>query len=110
MTFIINKSAYRTACLYAACGYEVIARLYLKKHMDGNYELIKRQDIQVVNIKAEQLAGLSQTLFEYHDKLDHFQLKTICSLVYDIAGEIHDWTEKEEKIVMSLEEEARRNG
>jgi hypothetical protein len=24
-----------------------------------------------VNIKAEQLAGLSQTLFEYHDKLDH---------------------------------------
>ena len=66
--------------------------------------------IQVVNIKAEQLAGLSQTLFEYHDKLHHFQLKTICSLVYDIAGEIHDWTEKEEEIVMSLEEEARRNG
>ncbi|EKS6373371.1 hypothetical protein ACEO7N_004265 [Enterobacter hormaechei] len=72
--------------------------------------LSKRQDIQVVNIKAEQLAGLSQTLFEYHDKLDHFQLKTICSLVYDIAGEIHDWTEKEEEIVMSLEEENRRNG
>ncbi|WP_320703563.1 hypothetical protein [Enterobacter asburiae] len=73
--------------------------------------LLKRQDIQVVNIKAEQLAGLSQTLFEYHDKLDHFQLKTICSLVYDLAaGEIHDWTEKEEEIVMSLEEEARRNG
>lgn len=56
--------------------------------------LSKRQDIQVVNIKAEQLAGLSQTLFEYHDKLDRFQLKTICSLVYDLAGEIHDWTEK----------------
>lgn len=70
----------------------------------------QRQDIQGVNIKAEQLAGLSQTLFEQHDKLDHFQLKTICSLVYDIAGEIHDWTEKEEGIVMSLEEEARRNG
>lgn len=31
MTFIIDKSAYRTACLYVACGYEVIARLYLKK-------------------------------------------------------------------------------
>lgn len=42
MTFIIDKSAYRTACLYAACGYEVIARLYLKKHMVGNYELIKK--------------------------------------------------------------------
>jgi hypothetical protein len=45
--------------------------------------LFKRQDIQSVNIKAEQLAGLSQTLFEYHDKLDHFQLKAICALVYD---------------------------
>ena len=36
---------------------------------------LKRQDIQCVNIKAEQLVGLSQTLFEYHDKLDWFQLK-----------------------------------
>ncbi|AYA11088.1 MULTISPECIES: hypothetical protein [Enterobacter cloacae complex] len=71
--------------------------------------VLKRQDIQSVNIKAEQLAGLSQTLFEYHDKLDHFQLKTICALVYDLAADIHDWTEKEEEIVMSLEEE-QRNG
>lgn len=71
--------------------------------------VLKRQDIQGVNIKAEQLAGLSQTLFEYHDKLDHFQLKTICALVYDLAADIHDWTEKEEEIVMNLEEE-QRNG
>ena len=69
----------------------------------------KRQDVQPVNIKAEQLAGLSQTLFEYHDKLDHFQLKTICSLVYDLAAEIHNWTELEEEIVMTLEDE-QRNG
>jgi len=67
----------------------------------------ERQDVQYVNIKAEQLAGLSQTLFEYHDKLDQFQLKTICSLVYDLAADIYDWTEKEEGIVMSLEEEQR---
>lgn len=31
MTFIKDIAAYRTACLYAASGYEVIARLYLKK-------------------------------------------------------------------------------
>lgn len=73
-------------------------------------EILKRQDIQCVNIKAEQLAGLSQTLFEHRDNLDHFQLKTICALVYDLASDIHNWTEKEEEIVMSLEEEARRNG
>lgn len=71
--------------------------------------VLKRQDIQEVNIKAEQLAGLSQTLFEYHNKLDHFQLKTICALVYNLAADIHDWTEKEEEIVMGLEEE-KRNG
>lgn len=71
--------------------------------------VLKRQDIQEVNIKAEQLAGLSQTLFEYHNKLAHFQLKTICALVYELAADIHDWTEKEEEIVMGLEEE-KRNG
>ncbi|MEE9660791.1 hypothetical protein [Enterobacter cloacae complex sp. CARB60] len=67
--------------------------------------VLKRQDIQEVNIKAEKLPGLSQTLFEYQDKLDRFQLKTICALVYYLAAEIHGWTEKEEEIVMSLEEE-----
>ncbi|ELB7895777.1 hypothetical protein RH801_002344 [Citrobacter freundii] len=71
--------------------------------------LLKRQDIQEVNINAEKLSGLSQTLFEYHDKLDRFQLKTICALVYDLAAEIHAWTEKEEEIVIGLEEE-NRNG
>ena len=39
--------------------------------------VLKRQDIQEVNIKAEKLSGLTQALFEYHDKLDRFQLKTI---------------------------------
>ncbi|MCK1032108.1 hypothetical protein OSC10_14530 [Enterobacter hormaechei] len=71
--------------------------------------VLKRQDIQEVNIKAEKLPGLTQTLFECHDKLDRFQLKTICALVYDLAAEIHGWTEKEEEIVMGLEEE-KRNG
>ncbi|EHN8769827.1 hypothetical protein I4A95_004519 [Enterobacter hormaechei] len=69
--------------------------------------LLKRQDIQVVNIKAEQLAGLSQTLFEYHEKLDHFQLKNLCALVYDLSSQIHSWTEREEEIVMKLEEDNR---
>ena len=69
--------------------------------------LLKRQDIQVVNIKAEQLAGLSQTSFEYHEKLDHFQLKNLCALVYDLSYQIHSWTEREEEIVMKLEEDNR---
>lgn len=31
MTFIKDNAAYKSALMYAACGYEVIARLYLKK-------------------------------------------------------------------------------
>lgn len=31
MTFIKDKDAYRWACMFTECGYEVIARLYLKK-------------------------------------------------------------------------------
>ncbi len=31
MSFIIDRDAYRTALLYAASGYEVIAALYLRK-------------------------------------------------------------------------------
>ncbi|SCC62171.1 hypothetical protein [Kosakonia oryziphila] len=70
---------------------------------------LRRQDIQQVNITAEQLAGLAQTLFEYHEKLDHFQLRTLCSLVYDMSSRIHDWTEREEEIVLKLEDK-NRNG
>lgn len=70
---------------------------------------LKRQDIQQVNITAEHLAGLTQTLFEYHEQLDHFQLKTLCALAYDLSSQIHSWTEREEEIVLKLEEE-KRNG
>ncbi|SAE84501.1 Uncharacterised protein [Enterobacter hormaechei] len=61
--------------------------------------LLKRQDIQVVNIKAEQLAGLSQTLFEYHDKLDHFQLKTICSLVLTLLAKFMIGPKKKRRLL-----------
>ena len=70
---------------------------------------LKRQDIQQLNSTAEHLAGLTQTLFEYHEKLDNFQLKTLCALVYGLSSQIHSWTEREEEIVMKLEEE-NRNG
>lgn len=31
MTFIIDRNAYKTAPLYASCGQELIAGLYLRK-------------------------------------------------------------------------------
>lgn len=31
MTFIIDRNAYKTALLYASCGQELIAGLYLRK-------------------------------------------------------------------------------
>lgn len=72
-------------------------------------ETVKRQDVQNVNVIAEQLHGLAQTLFEYHDKLDSFQLKTISATIYDMSSSVHEWTEKEERIVFKLEEEARND-
>ena len=68
---------------------------------------LKRQDIQQLNNTAGHLAGLTQTLFEYHEKLDHFQLKTLCALAYELSSQIHSWTEREEEIVLKLEEENR---
>ena len=70
---------------------------------------LKRQDIQQINNTASHLAALTQTIFEYHEKLDRFQLKNLCALIYDLSSQIHSWTEREEEIVLKLDEE-RRNG
>jgi hypothetical protein len=90
MILILDIEAYRLALRYADAGQYVIAIYISKSVWAVIMSKFKRQDVQCVNIKAEQLAGLSQTLFEYHDKLDHFQLKTLCALVYDLASDIHD--------------------
>lgn len=37
MTFIVDRNAYKAALLYASCGQEVIAGLYLRKAYGGNY-------------------------------------------------------------------------
>lgn len=69
----------------------------------------ERQDIQSVNIHAEQLNFLLQTIFEHHDDFDCHQLKALCGLAYDLAGNVYEWTEAEEKIVSKLQERE-RNG
>lgn len=77
--------------------------------MDGNYEHFKKAGYSGRKYQSRTVIRFVANIYEYHDKLDRFQLKTICALVYDLAAEIHGWTEKEEEIVMSLEEE-QRNG
>ena len=77
--------------------------------MDGNYEHFKKAGYSGCKYQSRTVIWFVETLYEYHDKLDRFQLKTLCALVYDLAAEIHGWTEKEEEIVMGLEEE-KRNG
>lgn len=70
----------------------------------------ERQNILNVKVQAEQLNFLMQTIHAHHNDFDCHQLNALLGLAYDIAGSVYDWTEKEEEIVMSLEEEARRNG
>lgn len=67
----------------------------------------QRQDIQGVNIKAEQLNFLMQTIHAYHKDFDCHQLDGLLGLAYDLAGSVYSWTEKEEEIVLQNEDQQR---
>lgn len=68
----------------------------------------ERQDIQEVNIKAEQLNFLLQTMHAHHKDFDCFQMNALLGMAYDLAGGIYSWTEEEEKIVLANEDAQRR--
>lgn len=53
----------------------------------------ERHDIQEVNIKAEQLNFLMQTMHAHHEEFDKCQLNALLGLAYDIAGYVYSWTE-----------------
>ncbi|MBA7914291.1 hypothetical protein HV251_17285 [Enterobacter roggenkampii] len=69
--------------------------------------VLKRQDIQEVNIKAEQLNALMQTIHAHHEQFDRHQLDGLLGLAYDLASLIYNWTEKEETIVLANEDAQR---
>ncbi|MBD8434906.1 hypothetical protein [Klebsiella pneumoniae] len=70
--------------------------------------MYRRQDIQCVTIKAEQLNFLMQTIFTHRKDFDCHQLDGVLGLAYDLAGEVYSWMEKEEKIVQQNEDQKRR--
>ena len=67
----------------------------------------ERQDIQTLNIKAEQLNFLMQTIHAHHKDFDCYQLDGLLGLAYDLASLIYNWTEKEETIVLANEDAQR---
>ncbi|WGG55194.1 hypothetical protein QCD67_20640 [Enterobacter roggenkampii] len=67
-----------------------------------------RQDVQGVNIKAEQLNFLMQTIHAHHKDFDCHQLDGLLGLVYDLAGSVYSWTEEEERIVLANEDAQRK--
>ncbi|HCB1630607.1 hypothetical protein [Enterobacter kobei] len=66
------------------------------------------QDIQGVNIKAEQLNFLMQTIHAHHKDFDCQQLDGLLGLAYDLAGSVYSWTEEEERIVLANEDAQRK--
>ncbi|EHQ5579798.1 hypothetical protein ACUYMX_003403 [Escherichia coli] len=70
--------------------------------------ILKRQDIQGVNIKAEQLNFLMQTIHAHHKDFDCHQLDGLLGLAYDLAGSVYSWTEEEERIVLANEDAQRK--
>lgn len=67
-----------------------------------------RQDVQGVNIKAEQLNFLMQTIHAHHKDFDCHQLDGLLGLAYDPAGSVYSWTEAEERIVLENEDAQRK--
>lgn len=67
----------------------------------------KRQDIQSVNLIAENLNALLQTIHAHHKDFDSQQLDSLLGLAYDLAGNVYSWTEAEEKIVLAIEDTQR---
>lgn len=67
----------------------------------------ERQDIQTVNVKAEQLNVLMQTIHAHHEQFDRHQLDGLLGLAYDLAGSVYSWTE-EERIVLANEDAQRK--
>lgn len=68
----------------------------------------ERQDIQTVNVKAEQLNVLMQTIHAHHEQFDRHQLDGLLGLAYDLAGSVYSWTEEEERIVLANEDAQRK--
>ncbi|MEP9180368.1 MULTISPECIES: hypothetical protein [Enterobacter] len=68
----------------------------------------ERQDIQGVNVKAEQLNALMQTIHAHHEQFDRHQLDGLLGLAYDLAGSVYSWTEEEERIVLANEDAQRK--
>lgn len=68
----------------------------------------ERQDVQGVNIKAEQLNFLMQTIHAHHKDFDCHQLDGLLGLAYDLAGSVYSWTEEEERIVLENEDAQRK--
>lgn len=67
-----------------------------------------RQDVQGVNIKAEQLNFLMQTIHAHHKDFDCHQLDALLGLAYDLAGSVYSWTEEEERVVLANEDAQRK--
>ncbi|MEL5786333.1 hypothetical protein J4X85_24395 [Escherichia coli] len=67
-----------------------------------------RQDVQGVNIKAEQLNFLMQTIHAHHKDFDCHQLDGLLGLAYDLTGLVYSWTEEEERIVLANEDAQRK--
>ena len=68
----------------------------------------ERQNIQTVNVKAEQLNVLMQTIHAHHEQFDRHQLDGLLGLAYDLVGSVYSWTEEEERIVLANEDAQRK--
>ena len=68
-----------------------------------------RQDIQDITNTTEHLYALLEVMSEQYKSINSFQMENLVEIAYLLSAKVNAWAVKEEKIVLSIEEQ-QRNG
>ncbi|WP_312293330.1 hypothetical protein [Atlantibacter hermannii] len=68
-----------------------------------------RRDIQDITTTTEHLYALLEVISQQYKSIESYQMENLIELAYSLSAKINTWAVKEEKIVLSIEEQ-QRNG
>ncbi|MDV7025236.1 hypothetical protein [Atlantibacter subterraneus] len=68
-----------------------------------------RQDIQDITTTTEHLYALLEVISQQYKSINSYQMENLVEIAYLLSAKVNTWAVKEEKIVLSIEEQ-QRNG
>ncbi|QFH70962.1 hypothetical protein FR762_15100 [Enterobacter sp. E76] len=69
----------------------------------------KHQDIQDITTTTEHLYALLEVISQQYKSINSYQMENLVEIAYLLSAKVNTWAVKEEKIVLSIEEQ-QRNG